>query len=68
MYFLFNRVEGGGGGLTVSGVLRNRGGFAKCVAIQKRLGIPALRYHHSWSTFHFTCRYVTSAALTSSLK
>jgi hypothetical protein len=35
-------VEGGGGGLTVSGVSRNRGGFVKCVAIQKRLGIPAL--------------------------
>jgi hypothetical protein len=35
-------VEGGGGGLTVSGVSRNSGGFVKCVAIQKRLGIPAL--------------------------
>jgi hypothetical protein len=35
-------VEGGGGGLTVSGVSRNRGSFVKCVAIQKRLGIPAL--------------------------
>jgi hypothetical protein len=35
-------VEGGGGGLTVSGVSRNGGGFVKCVAIQKRLGIPAL--------------------------
>jgi hypothetical protein len=35
-------VEGGGGGLTVSRVSRNRGGFVKCVAIQKRLGIPAL--------------------------
>jgi hypothetical protein len=35
-------VEGGGGGLTVSGVSRNRGGFVKCVAIQNRLGIPAL--------------------------
>jgi hypothetical protein len=35
-------VEGGGGGLTVSGVSRNRGGFVKCVAIQKRLGIPEL--------------------------
>jgi hypothetical protein len=34
-------VEGGGGGLTVSGVSRNRGGFVKCVAIQKRFGIPA---------------------------
>jgi hypothetical protein len=37
-------MEGGGGGLTVSGVSRNRGGFVKCVAIQKRLGIPALDY------------------------
>jgi hypothetical protein len=36
-------VEGGGGGLTVSGVLRNRGSFVKSVAIQKRLGIPALK-------------------------
>jgi hypothetical protein len=27
----------------VSGVSRNRGDFVKCVAIQKRLGIPALR-------------------------
>jgi hypothetical protein len=35
-------VEGGGGGLTVSGVSRNGGGFVKCVAIQKRLGIPGL--------------------------
>jgi hypothetical protein len=35
-------VEGGGGGLTVSGVSRNRGGFVKCVAIQKRLGTPVL--------------------------
>jgi hypothetical protein len=35
-------VEGGGRGLTVSGVSRNRGGFVKCVAIQKKLGIPGL--------------------------
>jgi hypothetical protein len=35
-------VEGGGGGLTVSGVSRNRGGFVKYVAIQKRLGIPVV--------------------------
>jgi hypothetical protein len=35
-------VEGGGGGLTVNGVSRNRGGFVKCVAIQKMLGIPAI--------------------------
>jgi hypothetical protein len=35
-------VEGGGGGLTVSGVSRNHGSFVKCVAIQKRLGIPGL--------------------------
>jgi hypothetical protein len=39
-------VEGGGGGLTVSGVSRNHGSFVKCVAIQKRLGIPGL-YHDS---------------------
>jgi hypothetical protein len=26
----------------VSGVLRNRGGFVKCVAIQKRFGIPGM--------------------------
>jgi hypothetical protein len=37
-------VEGGGEGLTVSGVSRNRGSFVKCVAIQKRLGIPAIDY------------------------
>jgi hypothetical protein len=37
-------VEGGGGALTVSGVSRNRGGFVKCVAIQKRLGIPGVDY------------------------
>jgi hypothetical protein len=37
-------VVGGGGGLTVSGMSRNRGGFVKCVAIQKRLGIPGLMY------------------------
>jgi hypothetical protein len=41
-------VEGGGGGLTVSGVSRNRGGFVKCVAIQKRLGIPAIDIDESW--------------------
>jgi hypothetical protein len=35
-------VEGGVGGLTASGVSRNRGSFVRCVAIQKRLGIPAL--------------------------
>jgi hypothetical protein len=36
-------VEGGGGGITVSGVSRNRGSFVKCVTIQKkRLGIPGL--------------------------
>jgi hypothetical protein len=35
-------VDGGGGGLIVSGVSQNRGGFVKCVAIQKRLGIPGL--------------------------
>jgi hypothetical protein len=40
-------VEGGGGGLTVIGVSRNRGGFVKCVAIQKRLGIPALDQFHN---------------------
>jgi hypothetical protein len=42
--FFSNRVEGGGWGLTVSGVSRNRGSFVKCVAIQKRLGIPGLNY------------------------
>jgi hypothetical protein len=35
-------VEGGGGGLTVSGVTRNHGGFVKCVAIQKSLRTPAV--------------------------
>jgi hypothetical protein len=35
-------VEGGGGGLAVSGVSRNRGGFVKCVTIQKGLGIPVV--------------------------
>jgi hypothetical protein len=35
-------VEGGDGGLTVSGVSRNRGGFVECVAIQIRWGIPAI--------------------------
>jgi hypothetical protein len=35
-------MEGGGGGLTVSGVSRNRGGFVKGVAIQKRLGIAGI--------------------------
>jgi hypothetical protein len=38
-------VESGGGGLTVGGVSRNRGSFVKCVAIQKRLGIPAVEAH-----------------------
>jgi chemotaxis signal transduction protein len=28
----------------MSGVSRNRGGFVKCVTIQKRLGIPDLEY------------------------
>jgi hypothetical protein len=35
------------GGLTVSGVSRNRGSFVKCVAIQKRLGIPDLNNIHN---------------------
>jgi hypothetical protein len=48
MYFLFLiEWKVGGGGLTVSGVSRNRGGFVKCVAIQKRLGIPAV-HQSSW--------------------
>jgi hypothetical protein len=38
----------GVGGLTVSGVSRNRGGFVKCVAIQKRLGIRALATESHW--------------------
>jgi hypothetical protein len=38
-------VEDGGGGLTVSGVSRNRGGFVKCVTIQKRFGFPGLHHH-----------------------
>jgi hypothetical protein len=36
-------VEGGGGGLTVSGVTRNRGSFVKCVAIRKKVGNPWCR-------------------------
>jgi hypothetical protein len=43
-------VEGGGGGLTMSGVSRNRGSFVKYVAIQKRLGIPGLAYYHVHKT------------------
>jgi hypothetical protein len=35
----------------VSGVSRNRGGFVKCVAIQKRLGIPAL--YKRITVFHY---------------
>jgi hypothetical protein len=48
-------VEGGGGGLTVSGVSRNRGGFVKCVAIQKRSGIPVL---HDALPVHLVCHKV----------
>jgi hypothetical protein len=33
-------VDGGGGGLTVSGMSRNHGGFVKCVAIQKKVVNP----------------------------
>jgi hypothetical protein len=44
-------VEGGGRSLTVSGVSRNRGGFVKCVTIQKRLGIPAIGYV-KWDPHH----------------
>jgi hypothetical protein len=51
MFFFSNRVEGGGGGLTVSGVSRNRGGFVKCVAIQKRLEIPVLGVHRKEKFF-----------------
>jgi hypothetical protein len=57
-------VEGGGGGLTVSGVSRNRGGFVKCVAIQKRLGIPGLdRPTEILYEFLITMRAVCSAHL-----
>jgi hypothetical protein len=56
-------VEGGGGGLTVSGVSRNRGSFVKCVAIQKRLGTPALgsreRTHSHGGLTHFATLYVS---------
>jgi hypothetical protein len=47
-------VGGGGGGLTVSGVSRNRGGFVKCVAIQKRLGIPELEREECLKCFSQT--------------
>jgi hypothetical protein len=54
-------VEGGGGGLTVSGASRNRGGFVKRVAIQKRLGIPALERNSEFYTryvqYVFESRY-----------
>jgi hypothetical protein len=50
-------VEGGGGGLTVSGVSRNLGGFVKCVAIQKRLGIPELDDRQSpKEQFYILCK------------
>jgi hypothetical protein len=45
-------VEGGGGGLTVSGVSQNRGGFVKCVAIQKRFGIPGLHLRSALELGH----------------
>jgi hypothetical protein len=41
------------GGLTMSGVSRNRGGFVKCVVIQKRLGIPGIDYRTYY--FSLTC-------------
>jgi hypothetical protein len=50
-------VEGGGGGLTVSGVSRNRGGFVKCVAIQKRLGIPDISYPTAMLFFTLLCAF-----------
>jgi hypothetical protein len=43
-------VEGGGGGLTLSGVSWNRGSFVKCVAIQERLGIPDLSHRKAFLT------------------
>jgi hypothetical protein len=61
-------VEGGGGGLTVSGVSRNRGSFVKCVAIQKRLGIPAvydIKYLFELSLFTNTSYCETTHRLTS---
>jgi hypothetical protein len=50
-------VEGGSGGLTVSWVSRNRGSFVKCVAIQKRLGIPVLHGSRSVNLF---CIFISS--------
>jgi hypothetical protein len=40
----------------VSGVSRNRGGFVKCVAIQKRLGIPALEEELETLRLDHSCR------------
>jgi hypothetical protein len=45
-------VESGGGGLTVIGVSRNRGGFVKCVAIQKMLRIPAIEGREKFFKLH----------------
>jgi hypothetical protein len=50
-------VEGGGGGFTLNGVLRNRGGFVKCVAIQKKkVGDPCIR-------LYFPITYLPTLAL-----
>jgi hypothetical protein len=59
-------VEGGGGGLAVSGVSRNGGSFVKCVAIQKRLGIPALVHEGAFSSF-FSISYYGAPTLHFSL-
>jgi hypothetical protein len=45
----------------VSGVSRSRGGFVKCVAIQKRLGIPALKCTRLFKTkYTLSKMYFTS--------
>jgi hypothetical protein len=63
----------------VSGVSRNRGGFVKCVAIQKRLGIPDLKcpllpsdFNENWNNalanFNETPRVVTCGQKTNIAK
>jgi hypothetical protein len=59
-------VECRGGGLTLSGVSRNRGSFVKCVAIQKRLGIPALNGSRQWVTRYSLVITLLSLPLTGS--
>jgi hypothetical protein len=53
-----------GGGLTVNGVSRNRGGFVKYDAIEERFGITAIRCHGGGITLLLYARVISPFIIT----